>query len=224
MMMLLIATPVRGGGLNAHVTVGYSEHVRKLSRTMPFGEVPALSSFVCDVVRARNRIAAKVIRDGIASHVLWWDDDEWPEDVGIVKRMIATMEDFIAAPYTNKTEPIRWHHQSRTLRDADSRGLLEVDYVAMGFTMTTVECLRRVSEPARKYTDYPTSDVVADIFGLLYDGPGDETDSLMSEDYSFCKRWRDVGGRIWVDGRPGNIVHHVGARAYSARDIEGGVK
>jgi hypothetical protein len=26
-----------------------------------------------------------------------------------------------------------------------------------------------------------------------------ETSTYLSEDYSFCKRWTDMGGEIWVD-------------------------
>ena len=222
-MKLVIATPVRGAGLAAGVTVGYSESVRKLSRMMLVEEVPAAIAFGCDVVRARNRIAAKILRDGWATHVLWWDDDQWPTDVGIVQRMIDAGEDFIAAPCTNKAPPIKWHHQSDEPHDLDTRGLLEVDRTSLGFALMKLSVIGKMSWRARRYTDAPSADVVADLFGLMFSGPGDETDTLMSEDYSFCKRWRDMGGRIWIDGRAGNLVHHVGQRTYNAHDIEGGV-
>ena len=227
-MRIAVATPVRGTRLMAPVTVGYSESLRKLSRRMQVDEIAAAITFGADVVRARNRIAALVLREfPKITHVLWWDDDEWPEDVDIVGRMIATGEDFIAAPYTNKVPPIRWHHQSKTPRELDARGLLEVDYCALGFTLTSISCLRKVAMCSRRYTDYraddPNPKVVANMFGQLYCGPGDETDSLLSEDYSFCERWCGLGGRIWIDGRAGNIVEHVGQKASSARDMVGGV-
>jgi hypothetical protein len=35
-----------------------------------------------------------------------------------------------------------------------------------------------------------------------------ETGVYLSEDYTFCRRWRDLGGRIWLDAQSGLI--HVG--------------
>ena len=47
-----------------------------------------------------------------------------------------------------------------------------------------------------------------DFFPLgSYDGV------FMSEDYAFCRRWREIGGRIWADL---NIrLTHSGAHAYT---------
>ena len=99
-MSLIIATPVRGIGLDAPVSVGYAEAVRALSKTVDV--IPASVTFSTDVVRARNRLAATVLRDmPDVSHVLWWDDDVYPEDVKIVERMLNAFEDVIAAPYVN---------------------------------------------------------------------------------------------------------------------------
>ena len=28
----------------------------------------------------------------------------------------------------------------------------------------------------------------------------------LSEDYTFCRRWRDIGGRIWLDTQ-GELIH-----------------
>jgi hypothetical protein len=34
----------------------------------------------------------------------------------------------------------------------------------------------------------------------LFNGLVDkETGTYLSEDYSFCRRWRDMGGEIWID-------------------------
>jgi hypothetical protein len=80
-----------------------------------------------------------------------------------------------------------------------------------------------MSEHARKYTDHPNKHVISNIFGQLYEpiGPdkSPETDSLSSEDYSFCKRWRDLGGRVMVYLNAGRIVH-AGSHGWSVRDME----
>jgi hypothetical protein len=33
-----------------------------------------------------------------------------------------------------------------------------------------------------------------------------ETRHYLSEDYTFCRRWRDIGGQIWLDTQ-GPLVH-----------------
>jgi hypothetical protein len=33
----------------------------------------------------------------------------------------------------------------------------------------------------------------------LFDCMIDETGTYLSEDFSFCKRWSDLGGEIWAD-------------------------
>lgn len=223
---LIIATPVRGVERGtASVTLGYSDFVRLLSQEMP---IDTVVTFAADVVRARNRIVAGVLRDyPTVSHVLWVDEDTWPEDRGLVLDMVASGEDVVGAAYTNKSQPLRWVHQPlQTSPEPDPKGLQEVRAVGFGFTLTSTECLRRMSSAARRYTDYPNLHRVPNVFGLLYDrltesaDPEDET--LLSEDFSFCKRWRDLGGKIKV--HPGGIIYHAGTHAWSAREKPGAIK
>jgi hypothetical protein len=65
---------------------------------------------------------------------------------------------------------------------------------------------------------------VPNIFGQLYDrvtdSPDPEDEVLLSEDYSFCKRWRDLGGKVLLYTRAG-VVRHAGYYAWSARDFPG---
>lgn len=226
-MRLLVATPVRGHDVwSSHVTVGYSEHLRALSRVIPVETIPAALTFSTDNIRARNRIAAHiptVFPD--VTHVLWWDDDQWPYDLGIVKRMIDSGEDMIGAPYTTKGANPRWVYTDLGI-PPDERGLMQVHNVGFGFTMTTIRCLSRVSEGARRYYDTELQRKIPNIFGQVYEmcyprqptgDPEDET--LMSEDLSFCSRWRALGGKIWIDGRQGNAVAHAGSKVYDGKDV-----
>ena len=40
-----------------------------------------------------------------------------------------------------------------------------------------------------------------------------ETGQYLSEDYAFCRRWRDLGGEIWADFEA--RLTHVGHAAYT---------
>lgn len=226
-MTLLIATPVRASEMmSASVSVGYSESVRALARELPIDTIDAALMFSTDIVRARNRAAAIALREWPKmSHVLWWDDDQWPEDRTIVSEMLATGADVIGAPYTNKKLPLKWVHQELSGQEP-SGGLLEVRYLGFGFTMTSRACLERMMLAARIYTDHPHERRVGNMFGQLYESPEGSTDpaddGLLSEDYSFCKRWREMGGRVMLYCRAG-LLMHAGAHAWSAAEMPGGV-
>jgi hypothetical protein len=224
---LVVATPVRGAEFGSSlVTVGYSENLRALARELPVETIEAAVTFGADVVRARNRLVGIVLRDfPSATHVLWWDDDVWPEERRIVREMLDTGEDVIAAPYPRKRIPSGWVHQLLSpCPVADEHGVQPVRAVGFGFTITSVACLRKMTEVARVYTDHPRPERIGNLFGQLYDSVSDQPvdDCLLSEDYSFCKRWRELGRRIGLYVRAG-LVHHAGSHAFSAHDVPGGV-
>ena len=213
-MSLLIATPVRAAELpTAQVSYGYCDFRDKLRGHMPDYQVLSGSIvFSCDIVRARNRITALILTRPEFEHidnVLWVDDDNFPEDVRIVDLMLARKGDVVGASYTNKKEPLRFVHSV-----APDGTLLGVGF---GFTMTARHVLATLAEQARKYVDYFAGGnmAVADIFGQMYDRfPGTEHDTLLSEDYSFCKRAREAGFKIELV--PG-LVHHAGGHVWNAK-------
>lgn len=228
-MSLVIATSFRGSNpQTAQVTIGYAENVRALCREMPGTEViPAVVTYACEQVRARNRVAAIILADfPTMTHVLWWDDDQWPAERKIVGEMMATGEDLICAPYTNKKPPLRWVHQLLNPCPMGVDGLQSVKSVGFGFTMTSRHCLEKMSANARLYTDHPNPLVCANIFGQLYDqvipGAPGEQDALLSEDFSFCKRWRDLGERVSLYLNAG-IIYHAGMYPWSAQEMPGGI-
>jgi hypothetical protein len=222
---LLIATPIRAAELwAAQVTLGYAESVRALSHEMP---IKTVVTYALDVVRARNRVVGIVLGNADfadVTHVLWWDDDNWPEDRSIVGKMLALDLPVVGAAYTNKSRPVRFVHQPwpGNKFTLDERGCLDVRAVGFGFTMTSVACLRQMAEKARDYWDESIAMRCPDIFGQLYEDHalpgGEDVDVLLSEDYSFCKRWReDHGGKVALYG--GGVISHAGAHGWNARDV-----
>ena len=227
-MTLIVATSVRASNAwSGQVSVGYSETLRQLTRAMPVEEFPMSVTYAADTVRAHNRIAAHVLRElPHVDRVLWWDDDGWPEDAGLVVKMIACDVDLIGAPYTNKRKPVKWVHQFLPEPPAIVNDMLEVRGVGFGFTMTSRACLQRMTDACSAedwYIDHPLPHRVANIFGLKYDVSPNGDRVLLSEDYAFCKRWRELGGRVMVYAGAGNMMAHTGGYAWTARDMAGGV-
>lgn len=220
-MSLVVATPVGGADVwAAPVTSGYSEHLRQLSKEMDISHVVEFSD---DVVRARNRAAGLILENfPDMTHVLWWDADQWPEDNRVVRSMIDSGVDLVGAPYTSKSPPVRWVHQSLMPWADVSGGLLRVRSVGFGFTMTSRRCLQKMWDACRPYRDWPHEMRLRDMFGMLYDkvepGMPDGEDMLLSEDRSFCKRWSDMGEHVFLQIDAG-IIQHAGCRGWSARDM-----
>jgi hypothetical protein len=230
---LVLATPVRAADMQAaSVSLGYAEMLIKIFRAYPDAKMFGGSlTFAADVVRGRNRIAARVLEEaGDATHVLWLDDDNYCDDISIIPAMMNLGVDVVGAPYTNKKPPLRWVHQSLPQGGQQQGDLLEVSGLGFGFTMVTTECLRKMAEAERHYTEYPSGLVVSNIFGQLFYHPGMEQrvdvpeheQTLLSEDYSFCLRWRRMGGKVWLYTR-GSIIHHAGVHGWNAREMAGGV-
>ena len=225
-MTLLIATPIRGAELLAsHVTFGYAEYRAKLAQMMPVETIGPALAFSCDNIRARNRIVAHVLRTmPQVDRVLWWDDDQWPRDIAIVQRMIDSGEDFIAAPYTNKKQPLRWvHHPLDDNPPPDERGLIRIKRCGFGFTMTSRKCMEEMSIAAEWYSDYTDAGKfrTPNVFGMLMGDMPDGDRTLLSEDFSFCDRWRALSGNIWIIGSGANLVEHAGAHAWDATEMKG---
>lgn len=232
-MTIAIATPIRAAELRAaSVSLGYSEMMRVLARELPIELLDGTLTFSADVARARNRMAGLVLRElPRIDGVLWIDDDQFFEDPNlgphVIRAMLATGEDVIGLPYTNKRLPLRWIHQLLSpCPTADARGVQSVRGVGFGMTYTSTHCLKRMASVARKYTDHPHPHVTADMFSPTFEPVGPdmpaETDLLLSEDFSFCKRWRDLGGKVKLYCKSG-IVMHAGGHAWSAREIPNAV-
>lgn len=222
---LLIATPYDGADLgSAMVTLGHMRFVLALERELR-AELVDQIAFSQDVVRARNRCAAAILRDhGDATHVLWLDVDNFAEDAAAgvltVKQMIALDVPVIAAPYTSKREPARCVHNNLPHEEIDSRGLLKVSHVGFGFVLMTLDVLRTMTAAptTAHYYDLPRGDRVANLFGQVIDKDG-ERPFLASEDYSFCWRWRHLhGGSVYLYANATTIMH-AGSKSYCVRDV-----
>lgn len=224
-MKLVIATPVDGDATTGQVAAGYASALANLSRDNGalLDIVPAQVTYSYDICRARNRVAAMVLRDlPTATHVLWWDSDVVPHDLSVIRHMLATGHDVIAAPYLRKRHPLTWTHLGGA-EGASGDPVVEVEAVPFGFTITSVACLQRMTvryADELGYTDVRNDGSIASCVGLFNlawrsAGPGSRT--LLSEDYSFCQRWRDMGGTVYLYTGDGSSLSHVGNHAWRSQ-------
>lgn len=97
---------------------------------------------------------------------------------------------------------------------AVENGLIQLHDAGTGFMMIKREAILKLIEayPDIKYNnDVQMNGVdLKDKFYALFDTMIDPKDRrYLSEDYTFCRRWQDIGGEIWLD--PSISLNHYGS-------------
>jgi len=199
-----------------------------------------------DLVRARSRAVARFLSTDF-SHLLFVDSDVG-FDPKCVQGMMLQHVDVISTPYPKKRlmlskykEAIQadFSHPSAALHEWGFRrkpGNLEAEGekaevldVPMGLTLISRECLETMTEHFRStlgFQDMPdmgdsggrVTDCVA-LFQLMIKPSPDGKGWLMPEDFSFCERWRAIGGRVHIYIGDGSPATHWGAYRFSS-DVE----
>lgn len=85
----------------------------------------------------------------------------------------------------------------------DENGFARVKRVPTGFTMITRDALERMIEhyPELTFLDPDSGDERHALFHPLFASKSEKRSSYLSEDFSFCDRWRSIPGNegVWVD-------------------------
>ena len=97
---------------------------------------------------------------------------------------------------------------------AVENGLIQLHDAGTGFMMIKREAILKLIEayPEIKYNnDVQMGNTnLGDNFYALFDTMIDPKDRrYLSEDYTFCRRWQDIGGDIWLD--PSISLNHYGS-------------
>lgn len=133
---------------------------------------------------------------------------------GAILRLVDQPVDFVAGIYPQRRDPeaycVQWIQERPQLIADPATGLLEVAGVPAGFMRLTRAMLERMvahySDTAFHCDQAPNSTAHA-----LFD-PYRIGRVKFGEDYSFCKRWRELGGQVWVD--PEIHMAHVGYKTF----------
>ena len=220
---LVIGTPAYGG----LVTTLYVASLLKLQKAaaerrlnltilMPSGD--AL------ITRARNTIVTQFLDDPAATHLLFIDADIGFEPQAVF-RLLESGADVAGGVYPTKKidwarvkamaaagiERLESAALSYVIEYKDPKaigvrdGFTPVRYAGTGFLMIRRAVFTRLMErhPELKFErqhESPDPGAGSPHRYALFDCMIDPaTKTYLSEDFSFCKRWTDMGGDIWVD-------------------------
>jgi hypothetical protein len=230
----LFVTPCYGG----NVAANFTKSMLALNNGFWQSGMPGaiqINSGESLITRARNESVAKFLLDSSFTHLFWID-----ADVGFTVdqafRLLLADLDVVAGVYPLKsfdwpatlpaglTEqtftsrylryPVNAHDGVSSVIDED--GFLEVSEAPTGFM-----CIRRsVFEtmiarlPELQYVpDGPPSSPIRNTCYRFFDVMVEpSTNRYLSEDYAFCRRWRDIGGRVFVDTQ--SKLSHQGLYTY----------
>lgn len=211
---VMIGTPAGDGKLAV-------EYVASLLRSRTLLDQAGIGLepfFVCNdslVMQARNGVVAAFLASEADDLVFIDSDISWEaEDLA---RLLAHDVPLVAATYRRKSEALSFTVQfedGNAIRDRAS-GLLRAKRVGAGFLRLRRDCLTRMvaAFPALVYRPPPISGDTQPRSALfdtsLLDG------EFVGEDYTFCDRWRGIGGVVWVD--PEIRLRHLGGGAYSGK-------
>lgn len=164
------------------------------------------------IADCRGLIVAKFL-DSDGTDLVFIDSDVAWEAGGLL-RLVDQPRDFVAGIYPQRRDPINYCVQHLNpggeLWADPETGLLEVAGVPAGFMRLSRAMLERMvahySDTAFHCDDAPNQTAHA-----LFD-PWRVGRIKFGEDYSFCRRWRELGGRIWVD--PEIRMGHIGFKTF----------
>jgi hypothetical protein len=232
MAHITIATPMYGG----MCTGVYMKSMLVLIKTLSDAGHSANFIDIANeslITRARNVLTETFLRTN-SDYLLFIDADEGFDSVGVL-RMVNEGVDLVAAPVPMKG--INWD-RVRTAAKNDEPNLekhtaiynvnispdqkvklkenpnllVEVDYIGTGLMLISRNVFETIKKNVRQYRCDQTQignikfgDPIYDFWQAIVD---EDSERLLSEDYYFCKLWKESGGKVYL--APYVKVEHVG--------------
>ncbi len=236
---VFLATPCYGGV----VTQGYVQSVfgmMQMAASEGYDVTLALLGQDALITRSRNTLLAHFMETNAATHILFIDGDI-SFDPALVGRLLDSGKDLVAASYPLKT--FYWDALAdRRLKQGESAStaglryvgqlcqgvlakrdgnLATATYVGTGFMLISRSVIEQMirAYPETRYENvhaYRSSQTSPYVPHALFECMIDPvTKTYLSEDFTFCHRWRATGGEIWLD-TSSRLTHTGAADFYGA--------
>ncbi|HET6377669.1 MAG TPA: hypothetical protein VFG05_05100 [Methylocella sp.] len=227
--MVFIATPCFGGLVSQPYMLSVISLIR-FAAEHNFDAALALLGHDSLISRSRNTLVSQFLCTPEASHLLFIDADIGfePEQV---YHMLCFDKDFVAGMYPLKAidwsglavkravtakEPFQTaplHYVGTlcpgSLVEREGRFATAI-FAGGGFMLLKRQMIERMiaAYPGTKYkASHAYSNAGSGENYALFDTMIDpETGLYLSEDFAFCQRWRETGGKIWLDTE-GKLIH-----------------
>ena len=236
---IFIATPCYGG----MVTEEYHRSMINLTNIMIHNKIDFVAMTLANdslVTRARNTLASIYLTHKDCTHLMFIDADiSFPWEA--VLQLIQHDKDVVVGAYPKKN--IEWEilHDAVVNENVSPDQLEEYSTsYALNFVvesndkLVTDDSLIKLKDAGTGFmlikrhvfdkfiAGYPDISYVNDInigqnialdFYAFFDTSISESKRYLSEDYTFCRRWQNLNGDIWLD--PNIRLNHVGHHIFS---------
>lgn len=148
---------------------------------------------------ARNKILSLFIESDCDELIFIDSDQAW--DAEDLLKLINIDKDFVGAPVIFKNS----NKYNVSFTEIFEEDLIKVDSVGTGFLKISKKVAKALSDSSEKYTDGEEVNKMA-FEVQIFNG------NILSEDFVFCKKWKDLGGDIFVD--PSIDPYHIGNASF----------
>ena len=208
MKKVLIGTPSHDGKVDVWYANSLINTIR-LSYEKDTVVVPIYMAYDSLVQRARNDLVKLAIEEGFDDLIFIDSDQEW--DPEWVFKLLDYDKDVVAGTVVKKSDQPAFNVKALEGKMEVKDGLIEVDCVGTGFMRISKKALKQVWDVSEEYqNEGKTCRMVFDI--KVMDG------QLVSEDNVFCRKWHDLGGKVYID--PSMTCNHIGVKKYTGSFME----
>jgi hypothetical protein len=225
---LMVSTPCYGGLCLQH----YAESLLKLQRVCAMNRIQMMLDTTENeslVHRARNIAVARFYQKTDCTHFMFIDADIHFDPEAVI-RLLKSGHDVSCAAYPKKT--IMWNQAHEAIKAGDTRDPNKiVSSLVMNFKYPNTPVVDGFAEVldgptgfmlikrdvfTRMFENYPELNCLNDhqnrdfenycaVFDCMIDPVNRR---YLSEDYAFCRRWQQMGGKIYADVT--TVLGHVG--------------
>ena len=207
---LFIATPSHSGQVCC-------EHAKSLIQTLPAlaqNGIAFTHSFIMHdaiIQDARNRLVSWFMASE-ATDMLFIDADiSWEPAAAL--RLAMSPHDVIGGAYRQKREDAEMYNVAG-MKAGGTSALIQCAYLGTGFLKISRRAIEKLTAAHQdtKYQDMEGRDCYGLFDVRIADG------RIVGEDALFCQRWREVGGKVFLD--PDMTLWHHGEKAYRGNFAE----
>ncbi len=177
------------------------------------------------VGRCRNDLTRRFL-DSDCTHLLWIDTD-LVFSAEHVSRLLSHDVDLVGGFYPKKQEgPLCWVCNACENPEETASGLTTVKYMGTGFMLIKRRVFELMIQHDGQKMSYtrdgdPLKTVEHDFWHMGVYQYKDGSKRYLSEDWWFCQKWLDLGGKVWADRHV--ILKHSGSALYPLKSQEGGM-
>lgn len=157
------------------------------------------------IERAINNTLTELMERDDFTDVLLIDSDESWHPEGVV-RLLLHPQEIVAASYRMKNKPEEYVGYLKCedrvpvgLMLADGTALLEAERVAAGFLRIKIDALRKWAAAYPELVSDEPDGRKVQFFSRMVGPDGNGGQIVYCQDMAFSKRWRDIGGQLWID-------------------------